>query len=45
MNNPTARHVETTVRAVIALPGLDLPAARMRFEPGEYRVLVAGTAP
>ncbi len=45
VNNPTARHVETTVRAVIALPGLDLPAARMRFEPGEYRVLVAGTAP
>jgi hypothetical protein len=45
VNNPTDRSIETILRRVIALPGLELPTARMRFEPGEYRVLLAGAVP
>ncbi|MEE8475353.1 MAG: hypothetical protein V3T01_08390 [Myxococcota bacterium] len=45
VNNPTDRSIDTILRRAIALPGLELPATRMRFEPGEYRVLLSGAAP
>jgi hypothetical protein len=42
VNNPTDRPIETMLRRVMDLPDLDFPNVQMRFEPGEYRVLVDG---
>ncbi len=39
VNNPTDRAITTTLRAEMALPGLELPAEPVTLQPGEYRVL------
>jgi hypothetical protein len=42
VNNPTDRPIETFLHRAMDLPDLEFPTVRMRFEPGEYRVLVDG---
>jgi hypothetical protein len=42
VNNPTDRPIVTILHRAMDLPDLEFPTARMRFEPGEYRVLVDG---
>jgi hypothetical protein len=39
VNNPTDRPVTTTLRAAMALPGLDFPDRMLTLKPGEYVVI------